>query len=231
MILRARFTSDYATGEEPMLRMPRINTSSLIRLVVLCAATFAALRTSSPYWASAMISFTVLSLLGSVVACFWSRHRAGCSGFAVFGWGYFLLTFTSPFRDVVRPHLLASVAVVESYRHLHPEVRVDVTDLTYLRGAGVPIGSSEVAIGGPQQMPAPQCVAIAGGGPRPIMHVTGPGGGAAAPAGPNRFYTFECTAHAGFTLAMAGLGSLFASKVAYRVNGARDVSRRDTTAP
>jgi hypothetical protein len=217
-----------------MLRMPRINISTLIGLVVLCAATFAALRTSSPYWASAMVSFTVLALLGSVVACLWSRHRAGWSGFAVFGWGYFLLTFTSPFRDVVKPHLLTSVAIVESYRHLHPEVRVEVTDLTYLRGAGVPIGSSEVAMGGPPQMPAPQFVAIAGGGPRPIMHVnsTGGGGGSAAvPAGPNRFYTFECTAHAGFTLAMAGLGSLFASIVAYRGNAASGVSRRDTPPP
>jgi hypothetical protein len=232
MILRARFTSDYATGEEPMLRMPTINISTLIGLVVLCAATFAALRTSSPYWASAMVSFTVLALLGSVVASLWGRHRAGWSGFAVFGWGYFLLTFTSPFRDVVRPHLLTSVAIVESYRHLHPEVRVEVTDLVYLPGAGVPIGSTQVSMGGPPQMPAPQFVAIAGGGPRPIMHVTSPGGGAAAvPSGPNRFYTFECTAHAGLTLAMAGLGSLFASMVAYRVNAARDVSRRDTPPP
>jgi hypothetical protein len=177
-----------------------------------------------------MVSLAVLALLGSVVASLWGRHRAGWSGFAVFGWGYFVLTFTSPFRDVVRPHLFTSVAIVESYRHLHPEVRVEVTDLADLPGAGVPVGSATLATGGPEHMPAPQFVAVAGGGPRPIVHVTSPRGGGAAfvPAGPNRFYTFECSAHAAFTLTIAGLGGLFATLVAYRADAVRNVSRRDT---
>jgi hypothetical protein len=192
-----------------MIYPPKLTIAALMGLVVLCAATFAALRTSSPYGASVMVSLTILVLLGSVVASLWGRHRAGWSGFAMFGWGYFLLTFTAPFRDVVRPHLLTSVAIVESYRHLHPEVRVEVTDLTRLPGAGVPIGPSQLATGGPDQMPAPQFVAVAGGGPLPIIPITYPGVGVSSyvPAGPNRFYTFECSAHAACTLACAGLGA------------------------
>jgi hypothetical protein len=208
-----------------MTRPLRIPISALIGLVAFCAASFAALRTSSPYWASAMVNLTLLALLGSVVASLWGRHRAGWSGFAVFGWGYFVLTFTSPFRDVVRPHLVTSVAIVESYRHLHPEVRVEVTDLAYLPGAGVPVRSTEVAIGGPAHMPAPQFVAVAGGGPRPIISTPV---GVGVPFGPNQFYTFECSAHAAFTLAFAGLGGLFASIVAYRADALPNLARRDT---
>src|SRR5204863_2458583 len=110
-----------------------------------------------------------------------------------------------------------SVAVVESYRHLHPEVRVEVTDLTPLPGAGVPIGPASLATGGPEHLPAPQFVAVAQGGPRPIIPVALPGGSRSyVPAGPNRVYTFECSAHAAFTLAFAGLGGLFAALVACR---------------
>ncbi len=207
--------------DAPVIRPPRLTVAALVGLVALCAATFAALRTSSPYWASAMVSLTVVVLLGSVAASLRGRHRAFWSGFAIFGWGYFLLTFTSPFRDVVRPHLLTSVAIVESYRYLHPEVRVEVTDLTPLLGAGAPIGSTNLATGGPPHMPAPQFVAAAGGGPQPIITVTFPptaGGGSAAyvPSGPNRFYSFECSAHAGFTLIFAGFGGVFTTLVAYR---------------
>jgi len=195
-----------------MTHPPRLTIAALIGLVALCAVTFAALRTSSPYWASAMVSLTILVLLGSVVASVWGRHRALWSGFAIFGWGYFLLAFCSPFRDVVRPHMLTSVAIVESYRHIHPEVRLEVTDLTPLPAAGVPVGSSSLAMGGPQHNPAPQFVAVAGGGPQPII----PLASGYVPAGPNRFYTFECSAHAAFTLAFAGFGGLFAALVAYR---------------
>src|SRR5262245_42841412 len=103
-----------------MMHSPRLTLSALIGIVAYCSVTLAALLKSSPYGAAVLMTLTVVVLLGSVVASVWGRRRAGWSGFAVFGWGYFLLAFTSPFRDVVRPHLLTSVAIVESYRHLHP---------------------------------------------------------------------------------------------------------------
>ncbi len=51
-----------------MTRLPRLTIAALIGLVALCAVTFAALRTSSPYWASTMVSLTSMALLGSVLA-------------------------------------------------------------------------------------------------------------------------------------------------------------------
>jgi hypothetical protein len=202
-----------------MTRPPRLTIAAVMGLVALFAMTFAALRSSAAYWASTMVTVTVLALLASVVSGLLGRDRARSLGFAVFGWGYFLLTFTSPFRDVVRPHLITSVVIVESYRHLHPEVRVEVTDLTPLLGAGVPIGGSSLATGGPPYMAAPQFVAVAGGGPQPIIPITFPNAISPhlyVPAGPNRFYSFECSAHAAFTLAFAGLGWLLAHRLAPR---------------
>lgn len=201
-----------------MARPPRLTIAALMLLVVFCAATFAALRTSSPYAASAMVSLTVLALLGSVVAGIWGRDRAGWSGFAIFGWGYFLLAFASPFREVVRPHLFTSVAIVESYRYLRPDVRIETMEMTRLPQAGMPIGPRMFTIAAPEQLPAPQFIAVAGGGPRPIIPIAGFSGSSVSniPSGPNHFYSFECSAHAGFTLAFAALGGLFAARVARR---------------
>jgi hypothetical protein len=195
-----------------MNRPPRLTIAALLGLVAYCAATFAVMRTSSPYLASAMVSLTVLALLGSAVAGIWGRHRA------LFGWGYFLITFTSPFRDVVSPHLMTSVAIVESYRYLHPEVNIEVTDLAQLPGAGMPIGPPILNAVRQEHMPASQFVAVARGGPLPIIRIGLPAGGSYSyvPSGRNRFYTYECSAHAAFTLAFAGFGGLFATMVACR---------------
>ena len=57
-----------------MARGPRLTIAALIGVVAFCAVTLAALRTSSPYWASAMVSLTVVVLLGSVVASLWGRR-------------------------------------------------------------------------------------------------------------------------------------------------------------
>ena len=45
-----------------MIRPPRLSLAMLIGPVAFCAATLAALRSSSPYWASALVSLTVLVL-------------------------------------------------------------------------------------------------------------------------------------------------------------------------
>ena len=88
-----------------------------------------------------------------------------------------------------------------------------MTDLTRC-WAPASMNRTTLATGGPPQMPAPQFVAVAGGGPRPIIDVTIMGNTSTyIPSGPNQFYSFECSAHAAFTLAFAGLGWLLASRV------------------
>jgi hypothetical protein len=129
-------------------------------------------------------------------------------GFAVFGWGYFLMALASPFHGVVRPHLLTSVGIAETYERLYPDVRVEVTDVAPLPGAGVPVGPTSASISGPPQLAAPQFVAVAGGGPSPVMEVKWVTGSSNyyVPSGPNRFYSFECSVHAAFSLVLAAAG-------------------------
>jgi hypothetical protein len=126
--------------------------------------------------------------------------------------GYFLLAFGSPFRDVVKPHLLTSVAIVESYHHIHPDGPLNVMELTRLPQPGAPVGPASLSEVIPD-LPAPQFIAVAGEGPEPIIFG---GNGSYVPASPNRFYTFECSAHAAFALAIAGIGGLYAGVIAYR---------------
>jgi hypothetical protein len=72
---------------------PRASILGLIAAVVACGVAFAALRSGSDYWLSAFYTLTVALLLWAVLA---ARYRRGTSrafwfGFAVFGWGMFLL--------------------------------------------------------------------------------------------------------------------------------------------
>lgn len=75
------------------MRRPRISILALIAGVVACGVAFAALRTGSDYWLSAFYTMTVGLLLGAVIAARYrrGRGRAFWFGFAVFGWGLFLL--------------------------------------------------------------------------------------------------------------------------------------------
>jgi hypothetical protein len=71
----------------------RVSTLALMAVTLLFALGFAALRSGSELWFSAVYTLTVALLLVAVVA---ARYRRGDEaafwfGFAVFGWGYFLL--------------------------------------------------------------------------------------------------------------------------------------------
>ena len=95
-----------------------------------------------------------------------------------------------------------------------------------LAPAGVPVGLSSLAMGGPEHNPAPQFVAVAGAGPQPIIPVSFGGQSVRyVPAGPNRFYTFECSAHAALTLVFGMLGAIFGAAISRRA------ARGSTAAP
>lgn len=158
-----------------MTRPPRFTIAALMGIIALCATAFTALRTSAPYWAAVLVSVTVVALLGSLVTCVLGRQRAGWTGFAIFGWGYFLLTFTSPFRDVVRPHLLTSVAIVESYRHVHPGVRVEVTDMRHSRARACPCSERRSPWAGRRSFRRRNLSRLREKGPNPSFVITSPG--------------------------------------------------------
>src|SRR5262245_21166133 len=76
-----------------MILMTRFSLISLMAIVALLAVTFAALRTSSDIWASVLFNIVILMLFTSVLGAIYSvkDRRAFWVGFAVVGWGYWLM--------------------------------------------------------------------------------------------------------------------------------------------
>lgn len=67
----------------------RLTISGMMAVVVFAAVAFAAMRSGSDPWFRLIYSLAALALL---IATIFARYRgAFCYGFAVFGWGYFLL--------------------------------------------------------------------------------------------------------------------------------------------
>ena len=136
------------------------------------------------------------------------------SGFAIFGWGYFFLAFCSPFRDVVRPHMLTSVAIVESYRYVHPQVRLQPIDLAQLPAAGKPLSMVPHSISFLQHMPAPS----SSQSPEVVPCRSSPSVAMAQPSHP----ALTCSILSSARLTprsrsvFAGLGGLFAAFAAHR---------------
>jgi hypothetical protein len=75
------------------MKWPRVSMLGLVAAVVVCGVVLAALRSGSDYWLGVAYTMTVGMLLAAVVL---ARYRRGASrafwfGFAVFGWGMFIL--------------------------------------------------------------------------------------------------------------------------------------------
>jgi len=73
----------------------RFSILGLMALVLLVAVGFAALRSTSALWASAVFTMTVALLWAAILGAFAGRGRARLTwlGFVVFGWIYLLTTF------------------------------------------------------------------------------------------------------------------------------------------
>ena len=71
----------------------QISIAALILVIVVFAFVLTALRTASDLWYGDLYTFSAAILLTSVVASRFRRgnERAFWFGFAVFGWGFFLL--------------------------------------------------------------------------------------------------------------------------------------------
>ena len=77
----------------------QMSIAATILVVVACAMALTALRTASDFWLSALYTVTTVLLLLAVVAARFGRGsgKAFWFGFAVFGWGFFLLGY-GPWR-------------------------------------------------------------------------------------------------------------------------------------
>ncbi len=98
--------------------MRRFSVRTLMVLIVGAAAGLAALRDASEIWAGIMLTL-VLSILGTAIfgAIYKrGRRRADWLGFAVFGWGYFMLAFGPGFSTELGNRLPSTRLLIA----LHP---------------------------------------------------------------------------------------------------------------
>jgi hypothetical protein len=129
--------------------MKRLRTSifGMALVVALFAMAFAALRSASDLWFSAVYTFTVVLLLLTVIVARFRRgdEKAFWFGFAVFGWGFFLLGFglwINPLANFefeegepsrLNPNLLTSKAIFLLVTHLrkHADELEDIEKITW----------------------------------------------------------------------------------------------------
>ena len=116
----------------------RVSILGLIAIVVVLAMAFAALRTASNLWFSALYTFTTVVLLLAVIAARFGHRstRAFWFGFAVFGWGFLVLgsgAWLNPYGSDseegigrnINPELLTSDLIF----YLLPRLRKETNDL------------------------------------------------------------------------------------------------------
>lgn len=106
-----------------------------VLLVAVCAMAFAGLRTASDLWRSGLYTLVVGLLLFAVLAARFRRGKEGAFwfGFAVFGWGCFLLGYRTPTPHFIdrgasmpssnlNPSMLSTRVVLFLVPHLRPRV-------------------------------------------------------------------------------------------------------------
>jgi hypothetical protein len=98
----------------------KFSLAALLLSVTFLAVMFAALRSSSPIWSSAIstaaVTILVFALLGALVTR--EQTRALFVGFAFLGWVYLLVIYGPWFGENVAPHMLSSQGLGFAYEKL-----------------------------------------------------------------------------------------------------------------
>jgi hypothetical protein len=101
----------------------RFTLSTLTLCVAFAALVFASLRSSSEIWSGLLFTLTAVILFVAVVGALYSRStaRAFWVGFALLGWGHWVLGYGPWFQTHVSPKLLTQgLAVYVEGRLLRP---------------------------------------------------------------------------------------------------------------
>ena len=101
----------------------RLTVASLMATVLYFALGFAALRSGSTRWASALSTLAVLIIATATLSAIANRDRARFvrAGFAIFGWSYLLLGFpVDPGAYEPRPLSFAPVPMEYLYSYVVP---------------------------------------------------------------------------------------------------------------
>jgi hypothetical protein len=185
---------------------PRFSVARLLAVIALCGVGFAALRSPSHLWASAVFAVALGSLPLALLNAIYrrERQRAFWVGFLVCGAAYFAATKGPWFRDEFGPRLVTTAAL----------------DLLYIRVAPPPTGA-----GGDPFTWAKAAVLDESGSKEYFTFVSPPRTQWAEWTEPDRTTglglqvskitlvspeTFRSIGHSLFTLVLAALGGLYA---------------------
>jgi hypothetical protein len=98
----------------------RMSIAALMTVVLVLAVGFAALRSSSKAWSVVVLTLTLVLQFTAILGAIYrrGRDRAGWLGFALFGWGYWILSSAPAFRTEIRPQL----ATTPLLDYLYPQI-------------------------------------------------------------------------------------------------------------
>ena len=105
------------------MRRFRFTMSGLMGLVLTSAVGLTALTHPTPLWASVAFSLALAANFAAIVATIASEGggRKVAAGFAVCGWGYFLLTLAPGLETSVGLYLVTTPLIEWFYRHSVPD--------------------------------------------------------------------------------------------------------------
>jgi hypothetical protein len=126
--------------------MRRVSIAGLMAVVLVCGLAAAALREASEIWAGILLLVTLGLLAFGLLAVRQRREasRAFWEGFALFGWGYLVLTFGPWFGEQVGPRLPTTQLLGYLHGKLSPPAQEPLATLVLTDG--------KVNVGGPGQL-------------------------------------------------------------------------------
>ncbi len=140
------------------MRRFRFSIAGLIGVVCLAAIGLAAIRASSAPWAGALTSITYFSLIASFLGIVFRRgsRRVFWIGFALLGWSYIALNYSTWGALVVRHYLLAPNLADVLFEVIHPDEASERGSVSGIggfmgmggMGGGMGGGMRNMAIGG-----------------------------------------------------------------------------------
>ena len=119
--------------------MGRISIAGVLGSVAVFAIGLAALVNATSVWSGVAFTLTIGLLLASVLATIlrgW--RRGGWFGFALFGWGYFLIVYTSAFGLASQAWLLPDSATEWIFSKSNPTPIPPAELSTYVPGSQSP---------------------------------------------------------------------------------------------
>lgn len=155
--------------------------AGLMILVLACGIAIASLKNASELWAGILLSL-VLGVLATSLLAFLNRRgaiRAFWQGFAIFGWGYLVLSSAPWFAEQVAPKLPTTALLTYAHERVHPNTTTVTGMINFGVGSASPSGSISIVqvqtVGTPLISAQPASGAVV---PPPA-----PGNAAAQPAG------------------------------------------------